>query len=542
MPSNSTASFSYDQLPYDSYPYANSHPRNLAALAKLFGMAPADVRCCRVLEIGSAAGGNLIPMAESFPNSEFLGVDASARQIEQGQQVIDEVSLDNIELIHQDILDFDPNAGKFDFVICHGVYSWVPADVQQKILSVCRDHLSENGIAYVSYNTYPGWYLRQGVREMMHYHASGFDDTQSKIDQSRALVDFLASAVKPQSDAYEKLLHEELHILRSSEDSYIFHEHLEEHNEPVFFHQFVERANKMQLRFLCEAQFSSMVANDYSEPTRKTLAKIAPNIIQMEQYLDFLRNRKFRQTLLCHRDITPDRSIKPERLHGLCVHSPLARRGSNDSEHQESESQDAGSVFDHASGQSLTVSNPIQKMAFQKLADAWPADVPIEELVDAVCQDSSGLAASPEECSPEECRREECRREECRRELQETFLELYSAGLVSLFAAASGCLATIADTPTVSPLARYQAARGNAITNRRHETVWVDEFEREIIQRLDGATTIDDLTSQLLELSVTIQTGEGDPPPEPVKPSHEELRRAIMVQLSRISQTALLGP
>ncbi|QDV42200.1 tRNA (guanine-N(7)-)-methyltransferase [Stieleria neptunia] len=530
MSSESTQPFSYDEFPYASYPYASSHPRNLAALAQLFALQPADVSRCRVLEIGCAAGGNLIPMAARFPESQFLGLDASKRQIDEGRPVIEALSLTNITLRHQDILEFDSSEGKFDFIICHGVYSWVPPEVQAKILSVCRHHLAENGVAYISYNTYPGWYLRRGVREMMSYHASGFDDTQTKIDQSRALVDFLVSAVQSNHDAYEKLLHEELSIVRASEDSYIYHEHLEDYNEPLFFHQFVSRAEENDLRFMCEAQFASMIPNEYGDETRGTLSKIAPGLVQMEQYLDFLRNRKFRQTLLCHREAQPNRAIGPARLKHLYVNSPLAE--------QESEDADASAntrVFEHASGRTLTVGNPVQIEAFRHLASIWPSDVSIDALAD-IARD-----AVPAEQRPGV--------EECRDELYETFLELYSSGLVALYAAPSGCSVEISATPGTSDLIRHQAEQGGRVTNLRHESVHLDDFEREIIKRLDGVATIDQIAAGLLEFGVAIQVESPDaesPDPEtelqPVTPTQEQLRAVVEQKLKRFAHTGLLTP
>lgn len=523
MSPESTQPFSYDEFPYSSYPYANSHPRNLAALAQLFAMTPADVTQCRVLEIGCAAGGNLIPMAANFPQSEFLGIDASTRQVEEGKQVIEDLSLSNITLRHQDILEFDPEAGKFDFIICHGVYSWVPPSVQSKILAVCRDHLADQGVAYISYNTYPGWYLRRGVREMMSYHASGFQETQIKINQSRALVDFLAGAVQPIEDAYGQLLHEELSILRSSNDSYIYHEHLEDHNEPLFFHQFVSRAEESDLRFICEAQFGSMMANDLSEETQRTLAEIAPDLIQMEQYLDFLRNRKFRQTLVCRREVELNRVIEPARLEKLYVNSPLVVQDVD----QESESA-PGRVFEHASGQTLTVANEIQKHAFKHLTTTWPCDVSIEELAN-ISRESIASEWRPG-------------LEECRQELCETLLELYSSSLVTLTAAPSGCVPQVSEKPQSSIMIRYQAGQGNRVTNLRHESVPLDDFEREIIKRLDGIAKIDEITASLLEFGVAIQTDTSglDESPEAVKPSHDELRAVVDAKLERFAQTGLL--
>lgn len=522
MNSESDSSYSYDRLPYASYAYANSHPGNLSMLAQLFGMSPAKVDDCRVLEIGSASGGNLIPIALQFPNSDCLGIDASERQIDDGQQVIAELGLKNIRLEHLDVLDFDPQAGPFDYIICHGVYSWVPPNVQTKILDVCRDHLAENGVAYISYNTYPGWYLRRGVREMMAYHASGFDDEQSQINQSRALVDFLVSAVKPGAGAYEALLHEELNILKSSEDSYIYHEHLEDHNEPIFFHQFVSRAGQSDLRFLCEAQFSSMLPSTYSEETRATLSKIAPDIIQMEQYMDFVRNRKFRQTLLCHGDVVPQRSIKPERIENLFVSAPLRRR-----DPIENFDDFSTVVFEHGDGRKLTVTNPIQVAGFERLAALWPGNISIEELVIEVCE------GRPAETRPS--------LEECRRELTETLLELFSSNLVSLWGCGFDCTSTIDDPPRTHALARYQSARGGRVTNLRHESVHLNQLEREIVRRLDGEVSIDRITSELLDDCVKAPPNQdGSAPGEGTKPSAEELRKAIVNRLERLAGAALL--
>jgi methyltransferase-like protein/trans-aconitate methyltransferase len=508
---------SYDAVPYSSYPYAHSHPRNLAALGVLFGMSPPDVARCRVLEIGCAAGGNLLPMAVDFPDAQFIGIDASQRQVANGQRVIDDLSLPNITLHAQDVLNFDAEAGEFDFIICHGVYSWVPAEVQQKILAVCRDHLSANGVAYVSYNTYPGWYLRRGVREMMSYHAAGFDETQSKIDQSRALLNFLNSAVASDGEAYPMLLREELNVLSACEDSYLFHEHLESCNEPLFFYQFIERAEQVDLRFLCEASFSSMIPHGFSAEVQQTLAEIAPGIIQMEQYLDFIRNRKFRQTLLCHQDVSLTRVIEPERLQKLFVAAPLSPPAETGHEAHKLER-----TFTHASGRSVTVTTPIQELAFMYLSRNWPEEVSVEVLAEHVWQ---ALPVA-----------KRVSRDRCLAQLSETLLECYSSQLAELFACPSQATSTIHETPNVGALTRYLALQGEFVTNTRHETVKLNTFDRQLIQLLDGSLTLSELTRQMLQAASQHTTaGEGTTPP-----TESEMRAAIHRSLKQFSHAALL--
>jgi cyclopropane fatty-acyl-phospholipid synthase-like methyltransferase len=176
---------SYDEVPYESHPYPQTHPDRLATVAKLLGLNPAMPDKCRVLELGCAGGGNLIPMAYGLPESQFLGVDLSRVQIDQGLEMIKALGLKNIQLRHQSIVDIGPDIGKFDYIICHGVYSWVPTAVQDAILGVCYRHLLPRGIAYISYNTYPGWHMRGMIRHMVSYHARQFAEPAMRVKQAR---------------------------------------------------------------------------------------------------------------------------------------------------------------------------------------------------------------------------------------------------------------------------------------------------------------------------------------------------------------------
>ena len=254
---------SYNVTPYESYPFAQSHPQRLATIGTIFGLTPAPLQHCRVLELGCASGGNLIPMAEVFPNSTFLGIDASSRQIDDGNGSIAALGFRNITLTCEDLLNVDDTYGKFDYIIAHGVYSWVPDNVQQKIFSICKQNLSENGIAYVSYNTYPGWRLRGMIRDLMLYRAKFFENPETQLQQGRALLDFLAGATSAQNNAFSKLLADKVQGLTTKHDYYLIHEHLEVINEPVYFYEFMERAKNFGLQYLGEAEYSMMMASNF---------------------------------------------------------------------------------------------------------------------------------------------------------------------------------------------------------------------------------------------------------------------------------------
>jgi SAM-dependent methyltransferase len=178
---------SYDELPYDDHVFAYTQPANLATVAALNGLEPPPLDRCRVLDIGCAAGANLLPMAIAKPASEFVGLDLSPRQIAAGKDTVARLGLTNVALHARNLLDPTDDLGTFDYIICHGVYSWVPPQVQNRILAVIRCHLAPAGLAYVSYNTYPGWHLRGLAREAMAFHAAGVDSGPAdKVAQARA--------------------------------------------------------------------------------------------------------------------------------------------------------------------------------------------------------------------------------------------------------------------------------------------------------------------------------------------------------------------
>ena len=100
-------------------------------------MQPAALDSCRVLELGCSSGGNLLPIAEVYPTSDFVGVDAAGVAINEGKKIVDVCGLQNVNLRQADILDLGDDIGSFDYIICHGVFSWVPDQVRKRILQIC---------------------------------------------------------------------------------------------------------------------------------------------------------------------------------------------------------------------------------------------------------------------------------------------------------------------------------------------------------------------------------------------------------------------
>ncbi len=335
---------SYDELPYLVRSYVQSSPDRLATLARLHGLRAPDVAACRVLELGCAAGGNIIPLAQTLPRSTFTGVDASGRQIADGQSIVASIGLANITLKHADILEIDDDWGQFDYIIAHGIYSWAPEAVREHILTVCKRNLAPTGVAYISYNTYPGWSVLGSIRDALLYHTRGIADPRDRAASARSLLQFLAEAegdysvfeTRPMAMAAQ-FFREKVESLGHDGDTYLLHELLAEVNAPLYFSQFAEQAAEQGLQYLCEAQLSDTVLSAFPRSVAQAITSVATDPVDLGQYMDFLRDQTFRQTLLCHDDVTPDRMLDLDAVMGLYATS----RAVPDSEEPDME---AGSV------------------------------------------------------------------------------------------------------------------------------------------------------------------------------------------------------
>lgn len=460
---------SYDEVPYKSYPYPQSHPDRLATVGTLFGMEPPPLDCCRVLELGCCSGGNLIPMAERLPGSRFVGVDFSQRQIFQGQATLKELGLENIDLRHGNILDISPEFGQFDYIIAHGVYSWVPDACQDKILDICARNLSPQGVAYVSYNTYPGWHMRGMIRDIMCYRAQSFEKPADRIRHARAVIDFLSQSVPTEDNAYGILLKNELSLLNEKDDAYLLHDHLEEHNTPVYFHQFMERAAAKGLQYLGESDFRVMSASNFPRRVEAMLHTVASDTIQLEQYMDFVRNRMFRQTLLCHRGISLDRTLSPDRVRSLHVASSSKPDGNVDLRSKEK------ATFRGPNAVTSTTDR-LMKAAMLHLGEVWPRSVPFSTL----------LATARSRLNPDPVVVDTGSVTNDGRRLAEPLLRCYATTQIELSVHPPGFTLELSERPMASRLARNQAAKSNRVTNLRHESVQLDDLQRHLLKNLDG--------------------------------------------------------
>ncbi len=464
----------YDSVPYPSFAFLQTHPDRLAVMATLFGMNPPGVEHCRVLEIACGNGGNLIPMAFGLPNSEFVGVDLAAKPVEMARDRVTRLELKNIRVEQADLMEIGRKFGEFDYIIAHGVFAWVPEPVQEKILAICKANLSTNGVAFVSYNTNPAGHVRQILREMVRFHERRSAEVADKVKTDRDFLEAILKATDEKSP-WKALFQDELKVNFGRDERVVFHDDLADCFLPVSFGDFAKRAAHRGLQFLSEAHLSGALEPNL-EAEALTLRQLAgDDLIAYQQYLDFAKYRRFRQTLLCHGEIRLQRDEVLETVRKLLVASPMI---------VSAEQADGSVEFTNTQGPgTLQTNNPVIITVLRRLEQIWPHAERFEDLAGAV------LPLVPEG-----------QQKEIVEGLAQTLLKLGANQLVHLRTYRLPLANTVSEKPTASLLARLMVQEGSKLTTLLHTNLNIeDEQGARFLQLLDGTRDRQALTDVLAE-------------------------------------------
>ena len=450
--SNIALASRYEEIPYDALPHPATHPARLASVATVVGHPAPRVDCCSVLEVGCNDGSNLIPMAVSLPESRFVGCDLSPRAIEDGRRTIDALGLTNIVLLEADLAALAPEHGDFDFIIAHGVYSWVPAQVRDALFALAAQRLANHGILYVSFNVLPGCRVRQAAWDVLHHHVDRIDDARTRLGAARQLARLIADGGSASLES-DQAVRTELGAIAQRSDSELCHDDLAVPNEPVLFHSFAEHAGRHGLRYLAEAELHTMdVMTGISSEAQAFLSTLDP--LAREQYLDFVRLRRFRQSLLVRHDSPADTRTSSQRLRGMHLSATfeLVRAAATGGIHK------LARKLDPAAGGG----GPVRKL-LDELVARQPATLEIATLDSRF--DLGSLSRPVEEVLTNACH----------------------WGFVELHGQPAACTIEPSERPIASPLARLQARTSDRVTTLLHIPVTIADVNAlKLLPLVDG--------------------------------------------------------
>lgn len=456
----------YDEVIYPTAPRKESHPERLALIAHLMGLTTAPLGQCRVLELGCGDGGNLIPIAHDYPGSEFVALDLAELPLAAGREFSQQLGLRNIEFQQGDLATWTAPGREFDYIIAHGVYSWVPPAARAGILRICQQHLAPKGVAFISYNALPGCYFRKIVWDMMKFHTRGIDDPEKKVEAAKEFATKAISALEEKG--HPTAIRLELEEFLNRHEGVLYHDDLAEINNPFYVEDFMAQAAAFGLQYLGDAD----PMRDHGLPYRVEVSDRS----RERQYADFASSRRFRETLLCREGLVLAERIELDRLLDLRVSSKVEPGAMQ---------EDGTQAFDLGQNRNLATNHPLAKAVLTAASAVWPEMMPACELP-----------------LPGDDRDEEL----------DCLVRLLMTGALE-FRVESPKVSGLTARPCSSTLARAQLEHGRRdVTSQRHFYVnLADELARQLLLLLDGTRTHEEVAAALLERFDTPGLREGLP-------------------------------
>jgi len=492
----------YDDVPYTDHAYAESHPDRLAVVARLSGWEPAPVDRARVLEIGCGRGGNLAPMAASLPRATLVGVDASARQVGDATRVIEGAGLTNVRVVHGAIEAARFDDASYDFIVCHGVFSWVPIATRRALLSGIARWLAPGGVAYVSANVAPGWYARLAARDWLRFATTSLG-VASSADSARASLAWLGGAISPELRAYRAEIEAVRARLAQTDPAYLVHEYLEPEHRPELVTTILAEAGFAGLRYLGDAIPQATAIELLPDDVAARVAGL--DVAAAQQLVDFVQNTSFRRMLFVRDDAARERRwTSPPRLDARAV-----RRLGVASRLRPREPASAAArseVFEGPDG-AVALIDRGARAALHHLARAAPRAVSWADIARAAGAQGDAEAA-----------------------LATEIFDLWmSTGGIDLHAHEPAMTTIVSTRPVACPVARWRAAHGGPITNLWHQEVVLPEaLLSSVLARLDGTRTLDELTA---DAAAWVDLARASP---------DERRRLVAASAELLAASALL--
>jgi len=464
---------SYDEMPYATLAQRSTDPNRLAAIGRLYGVDVPSPERAAILEIGCGTGANLLHIAERFPGSRCVGIDMSERHIAEGKKMASAAGVHNIELRCGDLQNETVEDRGFDYIICHGVYSWVPPHVQQQLLHTLSAAVSECGLVYLSYNVLPGWRQRGAIRDIMMtgaLHRSVVSNSYAPEDRLKGAMELLSlvsSARTSEGDLYGAYVKESLKRFEGSHPAYLFHEYLEEHNTAVLFSDLMREVELYGLQFVAEAKASAMSADDLGTEIQEYLHRVGEDILMREQCLDVIRNRMFRESIVCRGHHELRRDLKASVFKSLHFVSDYRFVG---------ETSRGAEFREVMEGQVVTTPRDEHSEALRVIGSVGYQGISFSGLCDQLRQGSiPGLDE---------------------RMAMHSIVRLWRAGFVDVALQRAPIGARADGIARISEVARYQVTHEEGpVIALQHRSCMLSATERQILAMSDGQKSFEDILS-----------------------------------------------
>ena len=275
------------------YPHMSPVAMRYAASLNLV-VPPATTRGFRYLELGCGLGRSLTTLAAANPQGEFIGVYVNPNHVAAIERDLAAGELTNARVLATDFANLPEDLGRFEFLVLHGVFSWVAPEVRGQILAIAQQHLAPGGLLLVSYNAMPGWAHLQPIRGILRQYAAlrqgdSVQRIREALDYTRFIRDKKAKYFEdnPLAAAY-------VEALLKQDSRYLAHEYLNEHWTSFYFSEVAEMFGSAGLAFVGSLPIHTNFWDLCVRPEFQELFRTTSNRLVTESHKDFCANTAFR--------------------------------------------------------------------------------------------------------------------------------------------------------------------------------------------------------------------------------------------------------
>ena len=479
----------YDEIPYPTAVNPYAHPETMAVLARLYGLEPAPIETCRVLEVGCGDGGNLIPMAATSPKASFHGFDLAPSVIARGQADIAALGLENIRLEAADVLEVAERNERYDYIIAHGFYTWVPEVVRQGLLRLLENALTPGGLVFVSYNLTQGCHVRRMMREAIQFQMrlTGVDRSDRKGVAN--CIHFLAGG-PTDGELYSKAMKAEAQRWQAIGPEVALHDILSPDYATFRFHEVAERFAAHGLDYVGEADSYALRRELFpGDLDREVHRRAGGDGIAIEEVYDDLYARAFRMSVFRRREPSgpPWRRPTPTPKAVAPMHLTLSTEVTSDNIKGEEKDGQWRLLVGARDGVRVQLAGDGLHGVIQRLLKIEPGSVPASEFGDAA---QAGPALTL----------------------------LHSVGIARLLTRPSPATGEVSARPRAFAPAALLASRGaRRLPRADHTEVAVDPAPARLLTLLDGERSHEEIAAAAAEMFGTTVEAQTERLPDDLK-------------------------
>lgn len=286
-------------VPYPTFVHRQTMPLWLITITTLQGVASPDLaKPYRYLELGCAMGIHLHLTAAANPKGHFVGVDFNAQHLLVAKEGLDTTGINNLEFIQASFTELvEKEIEPFDFIVTHGVWSWIAKEHQEAILKIVDRLLKPNGIFYCSYMSHPGATGLTSIQKLMYEMSLNLrGDSASKAIQGLHLVRKIGQC---KVGLFEKIptLNQQLLELAEDKPNYVAHDFLSAHWQPQHSADMIRKFGKIGLAYTASAGIIENNPILSLPPEIQKIIKTLPLVTLQETVKDIARNTLQRQDI-----------------------------------------------------------------------------------------------------------------------------------------------------------------------------------------------------------------------------------------------------